>query len=880
MTTVARWWAPAGPGIGPDETDLHLLAPGPDNEKDLGQAFLALHRVGAAACEAVATQPVADESVFASVLATARGLAVPEAFGIVSKAVGDEKYGHLLLRDVMDDAEAGAMNLYRSCLAASVPPPVAAQRVGLVFGVPPSEISPAFRKAATDPRTPPATLIDAGDRVLFGFVSKLLEAEQVQPTKEKVSKERVREQDKTQTSQLQGLFDQAERDYHGKEPGERDPETGEFVPKGRLAPVKAQQALKPLQALKPKQALRPERERTRSRDRSRTRDRERVARSREEAHRARRELTEHVLDDAPIVHRVTNRSRSLRSAGNVFELVDDDSGPYQSLGRKIAYAMPTDEFIAFRKAAADGDRGKVFRASHLERYIGDPEFFEEEDVTGVSPSEAHEGVVTHVVELLQKDPQIASQAAPKVKYIEASMLAEGDREEILLEAKSDFLAELGIHDYDELAHVDHGIDYENPEHVALVYVPFNGAQGKDVLRPLPNISEVIVDDEDAVGFDYAPPGSNHPQPHLAPNQPMTIIGSLHSDKTRRKFWDDNLQAFRTQWWAAPTDESEIPQQFQKAMTRERFQQLEQSGVIERDEDGQFSTTGKTLQQLFDEAQARPVETKTPLRAAKPLKAQAALAPTRSRERAGRTRTRERDTRTREASREGHQRAERRREVIERERRDGEGTQAMVLADGRYSVMDGDLLRLMASQDGKSRLFDSGQPWTLSSASRTRISEHKPIPATDAEDLAVAQAHDRFTFAPVTNKPAERPIDTYTGVTREQLAYLADDMAELFDTDSDLSLIRVSVTARPDGKADIKVEGNNRALGVQHVIRHAADLATPSLKLVQERAGRFQSNFTIQDFLERSFDSAQRFDSGVDVDQLANPWVLVWRTEEP
>ena len=167
MTT--RWWAPAGPHIGPDEQDFTLLLSADNARHDLGAALLALHRVGAAACEAVALQPLADEFALIDSLAAARQAFSAPLVESVSKSVGEGSYAGLLVRDVINDAEAGALLVFRTAVSKGVPPSIAAQRSGMVYGVPQNELG-AFLVVASELRAHPAALTDAADRALFTAV--------------------------------------------------------------------------------------------------------------------------------------------------------------------------------------------------------------------------------------------------------------------------------------------------------------------------------------------------------------------------------------------------------------------------------------------------------------------------------------------------------------------------------------------------------------------------------------------------------------------------------------------------------------------------------------------------------------------------------------
>lgn len=173
-----------------------LAVTGEDPRLDLGGALLAAHRVGDAACRAASATPLCDEGTLATALASARAQLGEPMVDAVSKCVEGGSYGALLVRDVLDDADDAAIELYRSAVARGVAPGVAAARVGAVYGVPSQELG-AYRPVATDPKAALPALIDKADRALFGFVEKLSTEEA--DTRVTVSKAPVLERQRTRT---------------------------------------------------------------------------------------------------------------------------------------------------------------------------------------------------------------------------------------------------------------------------------------------------------------------------------------------------------------------------------------------------------------------------------------------------------------------------------------------------------------------------------------------------------------------------------------------------------------------------------------------------------------------------------------------------------
>lgn len=170
-----RWWAPVRPSLTPDAVVLALLTSGGDAGGDLGSAVLAAHRAGAGACEAVAKAGLVSKASLIEALASTRAMLADSMVTSISKSM-DPCYAGLLVADVFDDAEACALSLYGTAISKGVSPPVAASRVGAVFGVPSSALG-KYQSLACDPKANPAALVDAADRSLMGYVSKLVASE-------------------------------------------------------------------------------------------------------------------------------------------------------------------------------------------------------------------------------------------------------------------------------------------------------------------------------------------------------------------------------------------------------------------------------------------------------------------------------------------------------------------------------------------------------------------------------------------------------------------------------------------------------------------------------------------------------------------------------
>ena len=168
-----RWWAPQRATMHPDAVVLAMLEPG-----DLGSALLAAHRAGAAAMETVSKGALPSEERLTGAMVTARANVSDRVVDSVANAVSTPTYAALLVRDVLDDAEQGALAVYRTAVSKGCSPPLAAARASAIYGVPAHELG-KYLALAADPRSNPAAVTDAADRTLMAFVSKLVTSEQL-----------------------------------------------------------------------------------------------------------------------------------------------------------------------------------------------------------------------------------------------------------------------------------------------------------------------------------------------------------------------------------------------------------------------------------------------------------------------------------------------------------------------------------------------------------------------------------------------------------------------------------------------------------------------------------------------------------------------------
>jgi hypothetical protein len=165
-----RWWAPGGTA----DTAV-LLTPGPDARADLGLFLLAAHQAGAAAMVSVAKNEIASESGIVTALAETRAKVGPQLVDAVAAHL-EATYAGLLVADVLDAADRGAVDVYRAMVAKGVAPPVAIERAAEAYGMPMRQMG-AFPHHATDPKSNPRVVTDAADRALMSYVSKMADAE-------------------------------------------------------------------------------------------------------------------------------------------------------------------------------------------------------------------------------------------------------------------------------------------------------------------------------------------------------------------------------------------------------------------------------------------------------------------------------------------------------------------------------------------------------------------------------------------------------------------------------------------------------------------------------------------------------------------------------
>lgn len=590
MTAVARWWAPSAAGIGPDEVDLALLEPGLDGPRDLGQALLALHRVGAAACEATATLPLADESTLVFALVNARAQVVPAALGIVSKAVDDAAYAGLLLKDTLDDAEAAALSLWRTCMAKGMASTMAATRVGAVYGVPIRELG-RYTALASDPKSRPDMVADLADRTLFGFVAKVVDEEGVQTTVA-ISKDVLEAELPTSTDYL---------DAHNVEQAE----DGRFQREGAAVGRTVQRRSLSRRAVQRRAVVREPTTRAGQSLGSVARAAQTRGQStRATLSRGQQKLASMLASSERPLEVVTNLSGTPRSAPDLLKRRPDlaDSQP---LWKPVSFVMSNDEWAELASKMGVGPDGeRLLRSGGLTEYLGKPVLHEDEFVI----VDEHEHEVRHVAELINGRPELRNAPPRVIKVLPSAVVGEQltitahelyeAKRNLLLAYQDDHGVLLNLDR--EIKYVDAAMDSLNHDDLVLVYTPPTpGLPQQD--RLFRAVVEVFIDLEATRGHETT--SKLGADVLLDPNIALRAPGSL-SALTGRFFQRDvDGGTFRIQVHLDATDDADVIQAeksrkrkpFGKALTSARFAELETEGTIERDEStGEFMSPGRTV----------------------------------------------------------------------------------------------------------------------------------------------------------------------------------------------------------------------------------------------------------------------------------------------
>jgi hypothetical protein len=925
-TLTQRWWAPTEPGIGPDEFDLSLFAAGDAPDRDLGQHVLALHRVGAAACEAVATQPLADEVTLRAVLATAREMVAPPAVEAVSKAFDTPSYGALLLKDLLDDAEQAAVTIYRTCVTKQMAPSMAAHRVGLVYGVPIRELG-RYSALATDPKANKDAVQELADRTLFTFVGKLLADEAPTGAKELVSKAPAeRERSRLQVNQLQALFDRSEAaaaapktqagdgdskqhthgeqylDEHNVEHGE----AGRFVREGtqQQRPVLRRQKLA-------RKTLRRADLRPRSAEQAPAAGaqlgqaelgRARLGRAGTETRQLGRKATrlQDLLAKLEVPPVASGTGRELPDDVNYLERVrDPNAGEYTQLWHSVSFVFPTDEWNARKAGMAlmrdeDGTEQLMFRAHALDG--GGP--FEGEDENG-HVSGRHDDARKSVAGNVHADERFAGQPKPYVHRVEnAEDLLRNPA--ALRKAKLDFLQDVqdrvgrNLAFDREIAFVTAAADHDHPEDLVLVWTPPTPG-GNPLKRPVKQVTEVFIDEDSAQGTaEITRHGADIT---IDPNQPLRILG-------RRMFWvDDSKNGYLLHQLEAVSAYEDEVDALAKDRERRRKRGFGKGLVVAKAINERNATQLQQLQALFDRSESRylqehhvdndettgrferaegPVRRKklerTTLRRAQ---VRPALLGTTGRRaetghaELGRAELGHAETDTRGLSRAALAEAA-------TAAREGAGPQTVFLDPGfDYRVLDMQEVGFILDDSNVKYLEQAyDEPFKLGLSAQAMVAKPRDITSSDdAYGLLQAEADSRFTALPWPNKGGIwKPVTgTYAIDDDKDLSGIALELEDYVNKNDDVQMLRV-VMYESLGKYHVNIYANTGELGHSHLVRFDSVTHGP-LQLRPEGARRLMDAKGINNWLLMRFHGGKPTRLvGRSDDYLPIPTVHTWVAE--
>jgi hypothetical protein len=328
---------------------------------------------------------------------------------------------------------------------------------------------------------------------------------------------------------------------------------------------------------------------------------------------------------------------------------------------------------------------------------------------------------------------------------------------------------------------------------------------------------------------------------------MTTTGVFGS--RNKRFWDDQNRVIRNQVIVQTTDEK-----VSKALSPERFHQLEEQGRIARDESGEFARG--------EEEEVAP---------APPKRAQRA------------------------------KRAARGKRLVARPTQTSTGVGAGTSASRSAAVGAGGGVGRTAGRSAlRPRVETPDDPDQL----QFQDDYHTVVPAY----VNIGFGFHRKTPSEEARREIDRPGEAFgdevhshiAGVTidkfndhggREEMVFhnskaTVEDLADLASAihaemvkDENYTLARVKMRLRADGTADVEVYRNQRPLSTVDVIRWEDANKIRPYRLYPDVRGRYQTEKSIKYWLEQAWDSAENADSHTDDQQLANPWVRVWRAEQ-
>ena len=635
MSSTQRWWAPQRPTTQPDAVVRTLL----DEPGDLATTLLAAHRAGAAACEFVAKGAVPNEHALIRALAEAREQVAPDVVDAVSKSM-DGNYAGLLVRDILDDAEQAALTLFRTCVNKGVAPPLAAQRVGAVFGVPARELGKYTALAAT-PAANPIALTDAADRTLLGYVAKVAKEE---------DHGEVVTFSKAPAGHAREYADTTEGWEEREHP--RDPTTGRFVhapPRsgppvleaqpeqpapsvgslawvrqklglGEAAPTRVAEVETPPAPTRAPQRTQRTARTQRTQRTQRTRTAEPTGRTRQlERKLTRKSPTRQLQRD---VVRTLDKGRLEKALQRVAEVQRHDATPdllktfgpnepgfYEMLdevGLVLSSQAMNELIIKMAQQAGHQARPgeRIFRigailpeASMPERATDSKALLHQLDQESETAWER--GMNPQPAEPLAARPEVdfvhPGELGPQATPEEITRLLERRRHEMVTRTVTLGGQEREVVDHDELDHVHVLPEYhaygEEAEDLGYAIVHFQQSDSHDPhLRAMPTVDEIIVQSP----HGRTEGATRHQQVVLDPNQAYKFLPAPGmGSQPYESFWDAEREVIIRRWYVRAIDESELDdimggEEMGKALTPAQAMLFER--LHPRDAEGRFAET--------------------------------------------------------------------------------------------------------------------------------------------------------------------------------------------------------------------------------------------------------------------------------------------------
>jgi hypothetical protein len=891
--TLTRWWTPEGKVKVED-----LLKPGTDPHKDLGLGLLALHRAGAEACELVAKTAIADEHVLIAALAETRQLVAPLAVETIAKAVEGPQYAGLLLRDLLDDAEIAALALYRTCLSKSVAPPIAAQRVGMVYGVSSRGLN-RYAALASDPKSNPVAVQDLADRTLFDYVAKVVAAEYV-PAKETVSKApsneyeaghnvthdsdgqfaRLRSKDPAPGLNLQALFDQAEAREAAPKVGAQEPVTTKGPQVGQPRQMKRLQRMKRMERPKAEAPVQMSRMQL-------------ARQSLASMQMSRQELAlQELVPYEPTPMPLSGMPRSVPdlrdwSPPTIAGLID----------KPVSFVMTDAEFNAVARAAGDTSRGThVMRLGPLEQYAGEARLYEE--APGVMSAD-HQAGIEHVLDVELKSDKYRGHnsliAEPMDADVDLSVGGLEQRRETLCQAKEKFLAEqkvkLGLENMNvasQIGNVEVAVNMQDKTQTMLIWRPppseRSAAPG---YVKAPAVVELVAPKNVSRGSVH---NGRVQIDGSTPVQMRSLFSRTNEGRAPRVFWDPHLEAIRTVVVLDAAAENDIDNARWNTGKADSGEQYLDRHNVRHGERGQFVREQEILPGVRLQDLLNPARTEEEQVAAPPRK-MVRMARMKRMQRAAATPPLKGATQQLKTQKLGAQHAADVALAAQKLRTKHDPGQNLVHYDPMvtYTALDPYTMDRFVRAAGVRNIpaEDINEPLEVNGGMQHVLFQEKSQVGYPA-DLRIREnafATWNGQAADGQSPPEKRLVRHTLGVSGadplNELQGIAEHLESATFGTAAVQTMRVKFTKDPaTGKVSLVVFGNETPMPAQHLFRYAPEANPDRPRRVTPDPGvrRTHDAYTIEEWLRMTYHSMDEMKAMDVEDELANARVKTWLVE--